>query len=320
MGEAFLDFKWPVYPTYHWQDWLDAQGKPVVVPKQGLTSLESATTVTLAWQEHEESQEKPGPVLGPDYDSGKPRYYRPMRREHAALFRRFADLDFRDRDAILTFVSTYGLLRLESDCQSQAVKAHRRDHYAVGESLLTWAHEVCLMREALRLARTRSADEEAQLDAHHKRHRLDPEHGREDDRKKLARLINQYLQHVQPHMTFEKGLPPGLSFTPLTLLSAMWLQLALALADDKQFQACKFCHRLFEISTAPTGFRTHREFCSDSCKTKDYRRRKRMALRLAEQGKSVRTIAKQTKTNVVTIRTWVQAGKSRRNSSRKGRP
>ena len=98
------------------------------------------------------------------------------------------------------------------------------------------------------------------------------------------------------------------------MISFATVELALAIADNKQFLACKFCRRLFEVSTSPTGFRTHREFCSDSCKTKDYRRRKRVALHLSTQGRSVQEIARQANTKAVTIHKWLKAGKVRRKS------
>ena len=85
----------------------------------------------------------------------------------------------------------------------------------------------------------------------------------------------------------------------------MWLQLALSVAGDKEFRGCKHCKRLFEISTENTGYRKHREFCSESCKTKDYRKRKRTALKLAGEGKSVAVVATRTGTNAVTVRAWL---------------
>jgi len=92
----------------------------------------------------------------------------------------------------------------------------------------------------------------------------------------------------------------------------MWLQLAMAITGEKRFVACKFCHRLFEISTEQTGFRSHREFCTDSCKTKDYRKRKRGALRLASEGKTVREISAQIGTENTTVRAWLAAAKASR--------
>ena len=85
----------------------------------------------------------------------------------------------------------------------------------------------------------------------------------------------------------------------------MWLQLALALTGDKRFVACKYCRRLFEISTDQTGSRSDRAFCTIACKTKDYRRRKRTAVELATSGVSAANIAARIETNKATIEKWL---------------
>ena len=311
MSDLFSDFEWTVFPAYQWQDWLDDRGRPVVVRDEGLISLDSQGGVEFAWQQYDERQEQTGPVLGPILDSGRARQYRPLARKHAALFRTFADLDFRDREAILTFASSYGSLSVIPDEQSQDVLLPTgKVHTASGESHLTWAREICLMREALSLTQRRPDAEQARIDARYRHHKLDPEHHRKENASKLNWLFNLHLQRVQPRMSFQDGLPARLSYKPLTLLAAMWLQLALAITDDKEFQACKFCRDLFEISTAQTGFRRHREFCSDSCKTKDYRKRKRTALRLLRERRPLATVAKELDTDPATIRRWKRNAKS----------
>jgi len=232
-----------------------------------------------------------------------------MVREHATLFRTFADLDFRDRGAILAFASTYGLLGTERQEQGP-LSSELGHHYALGESHLTWAHEICLMRDALALTQHRPEAERARIDERYRHHGLDPARHHKENARRLDWLFNVHLRLVQPRISFQPGLPARLSYTPLTLLAAMWLQLSLAITDDKEFQACKFCRGLFEISTAQTGFRRHREFCSDSCKTKDYRKRKRTALRLLREGRLVATVAKELETDPATIRRWKKNAKS----------
>ena len=304
MEEPFQHFEWHVSRAYHWQAWLDEHGRPVVVPNEGLISLESPSGVELAWQQYDEQQEHPGPVLGPVLDSGKARQYRPMAREHAALFRTFADLDFRDMDAILAFASQYGLLLGADQHQQQGPLSYKLGHhYAGGESQLTWAQEICWMREALHLARRKTSTDEPR-DREARGHGLEPLDAA--GRLRLTRLFDVHLQHVQGHMLIEPDLPSRLSLAPQTLLSAMWLQFALAVAGDKQFRQCKFCRCLFEISTEQTGFRRHREFCANaSCKTQDYRRRKRTALELAKKGVPSRTIAQRIDTKEATVRRWL---------------
>jgi hypothetical protein len=293
MDDPFLDFEWPVAPEYEWRDWLNEKtDRPIVVSNRGLVTLESPSGVELAWEKWRKTGRNTGPVLVPTRgsDSGSWTSYRPMRRQYAALFQEFAALDYRDREAIRAFAKTYGMLSLERQCQVLPATKRRPQHYVEGESYLAWAREICVMKEALRLGRRRK--------------------GRPNDRDDLDRLswlFASHLQHVQGRMTYDPDpdVPPRFSIAPLTLLAAMWLQHALAMAGDKQFVACKFCRRLMEISTDETGFRTHREFCSDSCKTKDYRKRMRTALTLAEKGLSTDAIAQRTVTQVATVRGWL---------------
>ena len=325
MSELFSDFEWTVFPDYHWQDWLDSSGRPVTITAadevDALASLGSSAGVGFAWDRFQEDEEKPGPVLGPVLDSGAVRTYRPMERQHAALFQRFAALDYRDRDALVAFARKYGCLSAVVPEQPPGGQFQHfllptgEVHRASGESHLTWAHEICLMNEAVRLTQ-RTEGVQAKIDAAYERRGMDPEHYRAADAHRLDWLFNVHLQHVQPRMSFRDRLPPRLSYAPLTLLAAMWSQLAFAVVDDKRFQACKFCRNPFEISTAQTGFRSHREFCSDSCKTKDYRRRKRTALRLLGDGQPVGKVAKQVDTQVETVRTWRQAVKARKKAKR----
>ena len=326
MSELFSDFEWGVFPAYHWQDWLDSSGRPITITAadevEALASLDSSVGVEFAWDRFKESKEKPGPVLGPDLDSGAVRMYRPMERRHAALFKRFVALDYRDRNALLAFARTYGCLsaivptgEAPGGQSQQVVLPDGSVRNALGEPHLTWAYEICLMRKAMQLTQ-RPEGVQADIDAAYKRRGMDPEHRRTEDAHRLDWLFNVHLQHVQPRMSFRDRLPPRLSYAPLTLLAAMWWQLALAVVDDKRFEACKFCRNLFEISTAQTGFRSHREFCSDSCKTQDYRRRKRTALRLLGEGQPVSKVAKQVDTPVETVRTWRQAVKARKKAKR----
>lgn len=304
-----------MWPAYRWVDVLGRTGKPLVVRSRGLGGFDSPTAVEFAWQASEGKGRKTGPVIQPGFRSGNPPTYHPMDREHAALFRIFAGLDYTDRQAIGAFATKYGLLGASPESHGP-------------ESHLTWAREICLMREALKLskaptptseAREREiwASYDAETRARWNTQGLDQdpaEFRHREDRQKLAWLFNLHLQRVQPRIAFDQNSSPGLTFAPLTLLAAMWLQFALALVGDKKFPECKFCRRLFEISTEKTGFRSHREFCSDSCKTMDYRKRKRTALQLATKGWSIQRVAKTTNTATSTVRDWVRLMKHRKNA------
>jgi hypothetical protein len=102
--------------------------------------------------------------------------------------------------------------------------------------------------------------------------------------------INKQLKgNAGPHLRYDvRTGRQVLQILPSTLLSAMWLQFAQSIAGDKKHHLCPVCGRWFEV--APTGVirsgksrspdgpgRMNRVFCSDPCKSKDYRDRKSQA-------------------------------------------
>jgi len=185
----------------------------------------------------------------------------------------FAQLDFSSRDEIHDFAMTYGLLGLE------------------WESHINWAMEICMMAEALRL---------------NNRENRTPH-----DNKRLTSLLNFHLQDVSAQ--FDVGSSSAethLFHGPKTLLAALWLQFGLGLAGGYEYRECKHCKHLFEISTdMKTGHRSHRAFCTDTCKSKNYQRRKRTALKLSASKIPLRDIAKQAETKIATVRQWVREAK-----------
>lgn len=295
MDDPFYDFEWFVAPDYRWQPWLDSEGTPLVVPSEGFFSLESELAIEMTWNRQQESGERTGPVLEPVVGpKQKVRRYRPMGRENAALFKEFAELDYHSPEAMLGFARRYGQLGVANQTQAMSYRGadgRPLSHSVSGESFLDWALEICLMREGLQLSNRR---------------RRSNEHER-----RLSWLFDRNLQHVQGRLRITKARGRRLVLAPLKLISAMWLQLALAITGDKTFLACKFCRRMFEISTDEMGFRSHREFCSDSCKTKDYRKRKRTALALAADGLRAPQVAKQLDTDVATVRNWLTGAKAK---------
>ena len=163
MKDAFYYFDWTVAPGYEWREWLDDRGTPIVLPKKGLASLESANAVELLWERSRKADRVYGPVLKPNIkDGAEPRRYHPMHREYSALFREFADLDYQDKDSILLFAKRFGALGIPTKSQSVRVRAadgELHDQHAYGEPYLDWALEICRMREGLRLSgRKRSFD------------------------------------------------------------------------------------------------------------------------------------------------------------------
>lgn len=67
--------------------------------------------------------------------------------------------------------------------------------------------------------------------------------------------------------------PPGLVIVPLSLRSAMYLQLAQAITRDNQLQCCLWCGTWFLFGTG-TGHRRSAHYCSDNCRKTAWRHRK----------------------------------------------
>jgi hypothetical protein len=119
-----------------------------------------------------------------------------------------------------------------------------------------------------------------------------------------------YLQTII-NKTVDKMAPPRLLWNhgkldyytvPRSLLEAMWVQFALAVANAHldDYQRCSQC---------PTWFaaRTNRDFCSDACRFRAYRERQDEARRLHAKGLSVSRIAKQLKADPKAVKGWIES-------------
>ncbi len=101
-----------------------------------------------------------------------------------------------------------------------------------------------------------------------------------------AERIAQALCHVAP-----------------TLLTAVLYQLADAVDNDRTFARCLHCGKPFLV--APDAARTHRRFCSTSCRLKAYRGRMELARRMHAGGKTFEEIAEELGADVATIKAWI---------------
>jgi endogenous inhibitor of DNA gyrase (YacG/DUF329 family) len=123
----------------------------------------------------------------------------------------------------------------------------------------------------------------------------------------VQRWINEKLEkNASPRLLFNPDLGTQVvNIVPHNLLGAMWLQLAEAIAGNKQHRPCKECGKWMEISTEEDGRSARRLFCSDACKSRDYRRRIERARQLKAEGKSLKVIANELESDVDTIKNWV---------------
>jgi hypothetical protein len=91
---------------------------------------------------------------------------------------------------------------------------------------------------------------------------------------------------------------------PRSLLGAMWLQLARAVAGDVQYRECRECKRPMAIS-GEEGRNVNALFCSPKCRQKDHRKKVKLARALNAKGKTVRQLARHFHTEPDTIERWL---------------
>jgi hypothetical protein len=131
----------------------------------------------------------------------------------------------------------------------------------------------------------------------------------------LQRFIDAHLSpHAAPSVTVRSDPTDfALSITPKNLLGALWLQVAQAVTGNLQHRECEeqTCRQWFEVSTRLEGKRKNREYCSDACRQKTYRRRKGQARRLAAEGQSVEAIAQLLDSNTATVQEWIRPAANR---------
>jgi hypothetical protein len=278
-------FRWPVY-VYRWVSVALFDNAP---DKAGTRSR--SRTSTPAW------------ILVPDMTGRHPPRLVDSLRIHPALFRTFADLDGRDREAILAFANQHGLLE-----DAKVMATHR-----------AWQAQIFCMRHVLELwdrlqkgqARElahflRWQDERSEIGQVHLKGgwvyqgpREQPGRGPEallpqeflipplghlhkDDiylptRLLIQALINERLhRRVAARLVYNQDTTISeIQLVPSDLLGALWLQFAEALASNHEYKKCKQCGAWFAIASGEDGRTARREFCSDPCKSKDYRERRK---------------------------------------------
>lgn len=106
--------------------------------------------------------------------------------------------------------------------------------------------------------------------------------------------------------------PQGIPYfecIPSSLLHALRLQLLQAISDSLEFLRCGWCGMPFEKSPVRLGRdrrgRSDKLFCSDSCRVKAYLRRRETAVKLRNEGRKLREIAKEVKTDLGTLKKWL---------------
>lgn len=116
----------------------------------------------------------------------------------------------------------------------------------------------------------------------------------------FARLAGDHL--VPAYMR----LPSGGYYVgagPVTLLGAMWLQLAEVVAGHRELRQCASCGSWHELS--PDVARTNRRYCGQSCRSQAYYGRRRRALELHSGGMATPEIATALGATTVAVEGWI---------------
>jgi hypothetical protein len=95
----------------------------------------------------------------------------------------------------------------------------------------------------------------------------------------------------------------GLTFWPHNLISALWLQLAQAVAERKRCRRCWVCSTWMLVS-ALGGRRAERRTCSMKCR-KQLSLRRGVAIKRINQGESRRSIAREFRITEQTLNEWL---------------
>jgi hypothetical protein len=267
---------------------------------------------------------------------GQDRTYNPL--DHLVLFREYSFLHHGSQEDILAFANNYGLLvedrfipeNSDSVILGDEFNTWTANAYAMNRCVEIWDYlttgNVTSLLQRFQWRKTRwhyvwpfvGLSVQERLGG-----AIEPPKGidfNSTDPRPPARLwlqqeINlQIMGHVSPRLLHEldlKGRFHGqiLTIVPNHLLGALWLQFAQAIAGNKRHRSCRLCGRWFEISKDADARTVRRLFCSDSCKTLDYRKRKEQALALKAKGMAIKDIAREIHTNPATVRTWLKKGR-----------
>jgi hypothetical protein len=94
-----------------------------------------------------------------------------------------------------------------------------------------------------------------------------------------------------------------LEVIPRTFSAFIWLQFGRAVAEGKEYSRCLECDSYFEHSA--TTARTNRRFCSNACRSKNYRERQEEARRRHAEGWSLHEIVRYLDSDKVTVQGWL---------------
>jgi hypothetical protein len=260
--------------------------------------------------------------LKPDWTFGLyERDYQPLE-QRTGLFREFAELELSE-NTVVAFANRFGMLGAE---QGRSEETEFGPVPIRAETLGVWKREIENLKRAVHLWDVvRSGDQSKLAEVKAARpggelpiavqeflHLTDP-----DPAMSLVAEIRiladaQISNHLVSKVLFAGNTPRlQLTLVPRNLLGAMWLQFATAVHGFKTFPECLQCGAPFEISRDLTGKKKGAQFCSTRCRVSHYRNRVERARQLGRDGKSPQQIARELRTEVRTVRVWLNPNPAR---------
>ena len=116
----------------------------------------------------------------------------------------------------------------------------------------------------------------------------------------------------------ETSVPLGLRLVPKNLLGALWLQLARAVDEGREYRRCVACEKWMEISLEV--FRKNRRTCSERCRQKAQRQRRAQVRKMHSRGLGVEEIAQKLGARPSAVRAWLKKPIRPRGRPRTRRP
>jgi hypothetical protein len=266
--------------------------------------------------------------------------YDPLKRE-SALFRIFGDTPA-TKEAILEFANQYGLLysggaQIEFERDGLKRRSWGTPYVEWRENILRLRHWIKvwdfiakkdsrgLDHYARRLPELAKIEHEISggggmvqsfIGQFHEVYDLDGKERLAAAKRALSFAV--WKSPLVESMTFNLGDGAQGSLRPRlragNLVTALWMQFALAIVENKEYRRCSHCNKPFEL--APDLARTNRDYCSHTCRLKAYRKRQKEAVRLHKQGKTLKAIADQLESDVPTVRGWIATAKEKENGGK----
>lgn len=299
---AFEEFSIPVAPAYQW----------VTIPADGAELVPPHSDPLRPFDI--EQTEQHGPVL--IAQPGQHGIARPLL--DGGLYLKFAQLEISDLDAMNRFAGAYGWLTGQHRYAETITRSDGSRQYVEGERWSYWVAEILRMRCAIAARMDPSKghssrwhhipeyaailESEESAAAHKKAHGI-------YSPSTVERITNPQLTGMRARLT---TMPDGsirLGYQPDSLLTAMWLQFALATHAGAELRQCPTCHAHFEVGWKVASRRRHSKFCDNAqCKLIASRNRQRETIRLGREGRrSAAAIAADVGSTERQVRKWLRS-------------